>query len=166
MTSKTAAPRKKFGIIHPRDAQHMTGLEFLEAIRDGDLPSPPMAQALDFELTEVERGRAVFTGSPDARFYNPIGSVHGGYAATLLDSAMGVAIHSLLEAGQAYTTVEIKINFVRPITDATGQTRAEAKVISIGKRLATAEGRLTDSNGKLLAHGTATCMILQLDRKE
>jgi uncharacterized protein (TIGR00369 family) len=160
MTTHAAASRRKFGLIQPRDAQHMSGLEFLQAIQPDDLPSPPMAQALDFELVEVERGRAEFSGHPDARFYNPIGSVHGGYAATLLDSAMGVAVHSMLEASQGYTTVEIKINYVRPITETTGTVRAEANVVSFGKRLATAESKLTDVRGKLLAHGTTTCMVL------
>jgi uncharacterized protein (TIGR00369 family) len=140
----------------------ISGLAFLQGIIAGRYPPAPMATALDFALTEVEHGRAVFVGTPSRRFYNPIGTVHGGYAATLLDSCTGCAVHTTLAPGQGYTTLEIKVNLVRPITTATGPVRAEGRVIHAGARVATADGRLTDDRGKLLAHGMATCLIMPL----
>ena len=119
----------------------------------------PIAALLGFQPAEVESGRAVFVAIPDARHYNPIGSVHGGYAATLLDSCMACAVHSKLKAGQGYTTVELKVNFVTQISADTGEVRAEGKVIHFGKQIASAEGRLTDARGRLLAHATTTCLV-------
>jgi uncharacterized protein (TIGR00369 family) len=129
---------------------------------EGRLPPPPIAHHLGFALTEVEEGRALFTGTPDFRVYNPIGSVHGGYIATLLDSCMSCAVHTTVPAGFGYTTVEIKVNFVRAVTDKTGLVRAEGRVINTGKRIGTSEGRLIDAKGRLLAHGTATCLLFPL----
>jgi uncharacterized protein (TIGR00369 family) len=140
----------------------MSGLQFLRAIMENVLPAPPIQQALDFRIVKVERGHTVFAGTPKFEYYNPIGSVHGGYIAALLDSCMACAVHSTLEAGYGYATVEIKINYVRAVTSDTGEVRAEGKVINAGKRIATAEGRLVDSAGKLYAHGTTTCLILNL----
>lgn len=142
--------------------RRLSGLEFMQGFFDGTVPPPPFAAVLKFALTGVERGRVVFEGTPDLSFYNPIGMVHGGYAATLLDSCMGCAVHTTLPAGMGYTTLEFKINFVRAMTGATGRVRAEGKVIHPGNRAATAEGHIYDAAGKLLAHGTTTCLVFPL----
>jgi uncharacterized protein (TIGR00369 family) len=141
-------------------ARALRGLEFLEAIRDGELPPAPIQRLLDFALAEVDEGRVVFTAEPGEQHYNPIGVVHGGFAATLLDSAMGAAVHSTLLLGQGYTTLETKFNLDRPVTAETGQVRAEGTVINRGRQVATAEASLRDGAGKLLAHGTSTCLII------
>jgi uncharacterized protein (TIGR00369 family) len=154
--------RTHFGLVPADTAKAMSGLQLLTAIMDGTLPAPPIQQAMDFRAIQLSRGFTVFAGIPKFEYYNPIGSVHGGYAACLLDSCMACAVHSTLEPGFSYTTLEIKINYVRPITSETGEVRAEGKVINSGKRIATAEGRLCDSTGKLYAHGTTTCLILTL----
>lgn len=138
-----------------------SGLEFLQRIVAGELPRPPLAALMNFDLVELEEGRAVFAVEPAEYHYNPIGVVHGGLAATLLDSAMGCAVHSTLPAGAGYTTLEIKVNYVRAMTSETGRVRCEAKVIHVGGRTATAEGRLVDQAGKLYAHGSTTCLILR-----
>ena len=138
----------------------MAGIDFMRAIRDGRLPAPPIARLLGFELVEVEPGHAVFEVVPGERHYNPIGVVHGGLAMTLLDSAMGCAVHSQMPAGSAYTTLEAKTNLVRAITAETGKLRAIGKTVHVGKRMATAEGRLEDAAGKLYAHATTTCIVL------
>jgi uncharacterized protein (TIGR00369 family) len=138
----------------------MSGIEFLRAIRDGRLPAPPIAQLLGMRLAEVEPGHAVFECTPGEQHYNPIGVVHGGLAMTLLDSAMTCAVQSRAPAGTGFTTVEAKTNFVRPITSATGAVRAVGKLLHAGSRLATAEGRLVDAAGKLYAHATTTCIVL------
>jgi uncharacterized protein (TIGR00369 family) len=143
-----------------RNAPGKTGLELLREIADGRLPPPPISATMNFTGAEFDEGRAVFVGEPAEFLYNPIGSVHGGWAMTLLDSAMSVAIHTTLAAGERYTTVEIKVNFVRPITVETGRVRCEGLVIHRGGTIATAEGKLiAESTGKLLAHGTTTCLI-------
>jgi len=138
----------------------VSGIEFLRAIRDGRLPHPPICAVLDYRLTEVEPGHAVFEITAGERHYNPIGVVHGGIAMTLLDSAMGCAVQSQLPAGGGYTTLEAKTNLVRPITAETGRLRAIGKVVHAGKRVATAEGRLEDGAGRLYAHATTTCIVL------
>ena len=138
----------------------MAGIDFLRAIRDGRLPAPPIAQLMGFRLAEVEPGRAVFEVTPGEQHYNPIGVVHGGLAMTLLDSAMGVCIHTRLPPGTGYTTLEAKTNLVRTITSQTGKLRAIGKVVHLGSRVATAEGRLEDAAGKLYAHATTTCIVL------
>ncbi|MGB7540982.1 MAG: PaaI family thioesterase [Burkholderiales bacterium] len=142
-----------------RQAASMSGREYLAAIMDGKFPAPPIAKLVGFRLAQVGDGLAVFECTPGEQHYNPIGVVHGGLACTLLDSAMGCAVHTTLSAGTAYTTLEVKVNLVRAITTATGLLRAEGRVIHAGKRMATAEGRLIDSAGKLYAHGTTTCMV-------
>jgi uncharacterized protein (TIGR00369 family) len=142
-------------------ARSLPGVEFLRAIRDGRLPPAPMAQLLGFELVEVEPGHVVFEVLPGERHYNPIGVVHGGLAMTLLDSAMGCAVQTQVPAGAAYATLEAKTNLTRSITSATGKLRAIGKVIHLGSRVATAEGRLVDANGKLYAHATTTCIVLR-----
>lgn len=141
--------------------RRMSGLDLFRALIAGELSAPPIAQALGFRLAEADTGRVVFTGMPAEYHYNPIGVVHGGLAATLLDSAMGCAVHSTLPAGVGYTTLEIKVNYIRAITVQTGELRAEGTVIHAGSRTATAEGRLTGTDGKLYAHGTTTCLILR-----
>ena len=140
--------------------RRMTGLDFLRAIRDGDLPPPPIAVLLGFSLTEVEPGHAVFECTPGEQHYNPIGVVHGGLAMTLLDSAMGCCVQTRVPAGSGYTTLEAKTNLVRAITEKTGRLRAIGKVVHIGSRIATAEGRLEDASGKLYAHASTTCIVL------
>lgn len=139
----------------------LAGIDYVRAIFAGELPAPPIAELIGFRGVEAEPGRAVFEIVPGEQHYNPIGSVHGGVALTLLDSAMGCAIHTLLEAGVGYATLEVKANFVRPILAETGLVRCEGTVLHAGSRVATAEGRVTDEAGKLLAHGTTTCLIFR-----
>ena len=139
----------------------LSGFEYLRKIVAGELPRPPIAVLMNFNITELSEGRAVFTVEPAEYHYNPIGVVHGGLAATLLDSAMGCAVHSTLPAGVGYTTLEIKVNYIRPMTAETGRVRCEAKVIHVGGRTATAAGRIVDERGKLYAHGTTTCIIFR-----
>jgi uncharacterized protein (TIGR00369 family) len=140
----------------------LSGLDYLNAVFAGKLPLPPIAETLDFTGAEVGEGRAVFVAEPREFLYNPIGVVHGGFAMTILDSAMGCAVHSMLAAGEGYTSLETSVNFVRPITLKTGRMRCEGKVIHRGGRIATAEGRLIEeSTGKLLAHGTTTCLVFR-----
>jgi uncharacterized protein (TIGR00369 family) len=140
------------------------GLDILQGIVAGELPQPPMCEVLDFRLTEVSAGRTVFEGIPNSRFYNPLGTVHGGFAATLLDSALGCAIFSALQPGEGWTTLELKINYVRALTRDTGPVRAEGRVIHRGRTVATSEGDLRDRDGKLYAHATTTCMIFPPER--
>jgi uncharacterized protein (TIGR00369 family) len=142
-------------------ASEMSGLEFLRAIGEGRLPQPPMGQLMGFEGLEAEEGRVVFAVTPNESHYNPIGVVHGGLAMTLLDSAMGCAVQSTLPAGAGYTSLETKVNFARAITRDTGRILCEAKVLHAGRTIATAEGRVfAEDTGKLLAHGTSTCLII------
>lgn len=144
--------------IHP-DYRNATGLEQLQAmIAAGRRPG--IAESLDFTLAHIERGFAVFEGVPGQHAYNPIGMVHGGYAATLLDSACGCAGHSCLEAGQAYTTLEIKVAFHKALTDTVGKVRAEGRVLSIGKRVAFTEGKLVDEKGTVYATATSTLLVM------
>ena len=139
----------------------MSGIEYLRKIMTGELPPSGMVQLLGLKLVEVGEGRAVFTVQPDERHYNGLGIAHGGLAATLLDSALGCAINAMMPAGKIFTTLEMKINYVRPITGERGELRCEANMIHAGGRVATAEGRITDEDGKLYAHGTATCMLFR-----
>ena len=137
----------------------LSGIETIRAIFAGELPPPPIADLMGFRGVSAEPGRAVFEMEPGLQHYNPIGSVHGGVALTLLDSAMGCAVHTLLEPGVGYTTLEVKTNFVRAIKADTGLIRCEGIVIHKGSRIVTAEGRVTDADGRLLAHGTTTCLL-------
>src|SRR6266849_10313991 len=137
----------------------LSGLEFIKAIFDGKLPSPPITATMGFTGGSVGEGKVTFVGEAAEHLYNPIGVVHGGFAMTLLDSAMGCAVHSTLKAGERYTSVEVNANFIRPITIETGPVRCEGVVIHRGGTIATAEGKLiAESSGKLLAHGTTTCL--------
>ena len=138
----------------------MTGLEYIQKVFSRELPGATIAYTLDFYPVEVELGRAVFGGEPSEFVYNPIGSVHGGYAAAILDTVLGCSIQTMLKAGQGYTTVELKVNYVRAMTDKTGFVRAEGKIVHVGKSLATAEAKLFGrDDGKLYAHGSTTCFV-------
>lgn len=149
------------GLVDPATLAARSGRELLQAIVEGALPQAPVGQPLSFRLAEVGDGLAVFEGDPVPSLLNPLGAVHGGFALTLIDSACGAAVHSRLPAGTGYTTVETKANFVRAITPATGRVRAEGRVVSLGRRIATAEARVLDAQGRVLAHGTSTLMILE-----
>ena len=139
----------------------MSGLEFVQGLVDGTLPLNTMARTVDYDVTEAASGRVVITAQPSGIHLNPAGTVHGGFAATLLDSCMGLAIQTTLEKGIGQTTLEFKISLVRPITPETGMIKAEGLVLSRGRRVGTAEGRITDASGRLLAHGTTTCLIFE-----
>ena len=140
----------------------MTGADQLKALIHGTHPAPPFATTTDIWLVEVENGRVVFEGVPSPRFYNPLGTVHGGWISTLLDSAMGCAVHSVLKPGQTYTTVDMSISFVRAVLEKTGKLRCEGKIIHSGGRVATAEGRVFDQAGTLIAHGSETCLVMAI----
>ena len=150
---------REYGLIDPEIAKTMSGIEILRAIAAGKLPPPPMAGALDYTVRSIEDGRVVFAGVPKFEFYNPLGMVHGGYAATLLDSTMGCAIHTKLAAGQSYSTLEFKINFTRALTVNTGEVEAIGTVVHVGKKTGVAEGKLVDASGKIYATGSTTCII-------
>ncbi len=152
------------GYVRADQVPGRTGMEILQAILAGELPRPPMGDTLDFVPIHVEAGRAVFQGRPLLKHYNPLGTVHGGWLATLLDSAMGCAVHSTLPAGKAYTTLELKLNFVRALTDAVPLVRAEGTLIHAGRQVATAQGRLVGPDGTLYAHATTTCLIFDRSR--
>ncbi len=147
------------GIVPPDQVMARTGLEFLSDMVNGRLPQPPMCATLGFHLAEVSNGYARFDGLPEFRHYNPIGTVHGGFAATLLDSALGCAIFSTLARGEGWTTLELKLNLVRPISKDTGTVLAEGRIIHRGRTVATSEGTVKDRAGKLYAHATTTCMV-------
>jgi uncharacterized protein (TIGR00369 family) len=152
--------RSQVGIV-PRDvATSMSGLAFLAALRDGSLVRPPFSDTTDIRPVEIELGRIVFEGTPSERFYNPMGTVHGGWIATLLDTAMACAIQSMLPAGQSYTTLELKTNFIRPVFESTGVLRCEGVALSVGGRVGSSEGKVFDGNGNLVAHGLETCLIM------
>jgi uncharacterized protein (TIGR00369 family) len=142
-------------------AEGMSGLEFMKAVFGGTLPPPPIMGTMGVTGGEVEEGKAIFFGEAGEFLYNPIGVVHGGFAMTILDSAMGCAVHTTLAVGERYTSLETKVNFVRPITAETGPVRCEGMIVHRGARVATAEGKLTaEKTGKLLAHGTSTCLVI------
>jgi uncharacterized protein (TIGR00369 family) len=138
----------------------LSGKQTLDLVLNGHLPAPPFAPTMRIELAEVAEGRAVFTGQPDFSFLNPMGTVHGGWIATILDSAMGCAVHSTLQPGQIYTTTGMTINYVRPLFEDSGVVRCEATAVYSGARMATSEGRLVDGRGRLIAHGSESCMII------
>ncbi len=156
------ARSKAEGVLTLENLRENSGLELFRKMIAGELPRPPINDTLGFLLVEAEKGRVVFQGHPQHRHYNPIGSVHGGFHATLLDSCVACAIQTTLEAGQGYTTIELKINYIRALTDRVGPVRAEGKVIHAGKQIGTAEGRLYDADGKLYAHATTTCLIFNV----
>ena len=149
--------------LSPREIAHLSGLETLRGMIEGRLPAPPFAITTSIALTAADEGKVVFEGEPRAEFFNPLGSIHGGWTATIMDSVMACAVHSTLAPGEAYTTLEFKLHFCRPIMPATGRVRAEGLVLSRGRRAATSEGKLYDAAGKLLAHGTESCLIFPMN---
>jgi uncharacterized protein (TIGR00369 family) len=168
-SNERAARRRVTEWADPRIAiraiAEKSGRDFLAGIRDGDIPAPPVAPLTLLELIEVAEGAVTFRLTPHESLYNPQGSVHGGILATALDSCMTCAVHSLLPQGRGCTTLEIKVNYIRPATEATGPLRAEGKAIHGGRRTATAEGRLIDAGGRLYAHGTTTCLIFEIGKE-
>lgn len=163
MDYRAASAPGGVGVLPLAEIAGLTGLEQLERIVDGRFPAPPMAAHLDFQLVEVKTGSVRFQGTPHPEFYNPLGTIHGGWAATILDSALACSVHSTLQPGEAYTTLEIKVNLVRPIFDTTGLMSSDGTIIYRGRRTATAEARLTDQDGRLYAHGTTTCLIFPME---
>jgi uncharacterized protein (TIGR00369 family) len=149
---------------HAEARRHMSGLEFFQKMLRGEMPPPPMLDMFGIRLAEVESGRVVFTAICEERFYNGTGVAHGGFAATLLDTALGCAINSAMPAGRRFTTLELKVNLTRPITKGAGLLRCESQVVHVGGRTATSEGRIVDGAGKLYAHGTTTCIIVEAPR--
>jgi uncharacterized protein (TIGR00369 family) len=161
----TTNPKPEYGVTPTNVMASMAGLDFVRAIFDGKLPAPPIMQTVEPFDSTAEPGVVVFHSIPGFRHYNPIGSVHGGYAATLLDSAMGLAIHSTLPAGTGYTTLEFKVSFIRGMTTDTGVVRTEGRTLNVGRRAATAEARITDAKGRLLAHATTTCLVFEIPKE-
>jgi uncharacterized protein (TIGR00369 family) len=151
---------RRIGIASPQEMEGLTGLEMLEAMIAGRLPSAPIGATMGFRLVEVAPGRAVFEAEPGPHLLNPLGGVHGGVALTLIDSACGCAVHTELPAGIGYATVETKVNFTRPIGPEDGTIRCEGRVVTRGRQIATAEARLLSAEGRILAHGTSTLIIL------
>jgi uncharacterized protein (TIGR00369 family) len=152
----------KPGFASPDQLKVLSGKALLEGMMSGDLPHPYMNESLGFDLMEVGEGRAVFQGVPSMLYFNPMGTVHGGWFSTLLDSAMGCAVHSTLPAGRTYTTAELSINFVRPATHKSGPLRAVGNVIHAGRKMTTAEAKVLDESGRLYAHATTTCFVFDL----
>lgn len=152
------------GVLPLSSLKDCSGLEIFQRMLRGELPPAPIADTLDFALVEVDKGRVVFQGHPAKEHFNPVGTIHGGWQATLLDSCMACAVQTQLEAGQAFTTLEIKVNFLRALTDKAGPVRAEGRVIQVGRQIGIAEGRLYDAAGKLYSHGTTTCLIFDVEQ--
>ena len=164
MDDNPAAPRVEYGVTPAEVMASMAGVDFVRAIFDGTLPAPPIMQTIEPFDSTAEPGVVVMHSIPGFRHYNPIGSVHGGYAATLLDSVMGLAIHTMLPPGTGYTTLEFKISFIKGMTEHTGVVRSEGKTLSVGRRAATAEARIIDAKGRLLAHATTTCLVFEIPK--
>ena len=160
--SRMLAGGGKPGVANPAMAAGKTGLEVMQSMLAGSMPYPHIAETLDFALVEIEKGKATFQGTPQLKHFNPMGGVHGGWYATLLDSALGCAVHTMMPVGRAYTTAELGINIVRAATIKTGPLRAIGTVIHCGRQLATAEARIVGPDGKLYAHGTTTCLVFEM----
>ena len=152
---------KTYGTLAAERQREMSGMEFVQGLVEGTVPLNTIAQTLGYDVTEAQNGRVIVTAEPKDTHLNPWGTVHGGLAATMLDSCMGLAIQSTLERGVGSTTLELKVSFIRPITPQTGPIRAEGKVINRGRRVGVAEGQVTDGAGRLLVHGTTTCLIFE-----
>ena len=157
----TSSSGKRYGVVPPEQRRSMSGLEFVQGLVTGTLPLNSMAATLNYDIVEVSPGRVAIVAQPTTAHLNPAGTIHGGLSATLLDSCMGLAVHSTLEKGLGQTTLEFKISLVRPLTPETGTIRAEGTVVFRGRRVGTAEGRVTDSTGRIIAHGTTTCLIFE-----
>lgn len=151
---------QKFGTISNETLLSTSGLELAQKIVKGELPAPSMGKALNFRMAEADEGRVVFRGTPLDEHYNPAGTVHGGWAGAILDSSLACCVWTMVPIGQFYTTAEFKVNLIRPMTQDTGEVICEARVIHMGRRLATSEGTLKTLDGKLIAHGTETCAII------
>jgi uncharacterized protein (TIGR00369 family) len=149
-------------VLKPEDAKGLTGIALMQAMLDGKSPRPSISETLDFGLIKVEPGKAIFQGTPQIKHLNPMGGIHGGWYATLLDSAVGCAVHTLMPVGRGYTTAELSVNIVRPATVKTGPLRAIGTVLHCGRQLATAEGKIVGPDGKLYAHATTTCLVFEL----
>lgn len=160
--ARIRAGQQRPGFITPAQAAGKTGLEVLQAMLAGELPYPHIADTLDFGMVSVAPGSAVFQGTPQPKHLNPMGGVHGGWYATLLDSALGCAVHTMMPAGRGYTTAELSVNIVRGATPTTGPLRAIGTVVHCGRQLATAEARIVGPDGKLYAHGTTTCLVFEM----
>jgi uncharacterized protein (TIGR00369 family) len=154
----------EYGVTPTDIMASMAGIDFVRAMFAGKLPSPPIMENIGIFDSTAEPGLVVMKSIPGFRHYNPIGSVHGGYAATLLDSAMGLAVHSMLPAGSGYTTLEFKVSFIKGMTKDTGTVRTEGRILNVGRRAATAEARISDSGNRLLAHATTTCLIFEVPK--
>ncbi|HMI00615.1 MAG TPA: PaaI family thioesterase [Bradyrhizobium sp.] len=163
MHDKTAATIE-YGVTPTEVMASMPGIDFVRAIFGGKLPAPPIMQTIEPFDSTAEPGVVVMHSVPGFRHYNPIGSVHGGYAATLLDSAMGLAVHSMLPMGTGYTTLEFKVSFIKGMTKDSGPVRTEGRTLNVGRRAATAEARITDAKGRLLAHATTTCLVFEIPK--
>jgi uncharacterized protein (TIGR00369 family) len=161
----TSAPKVEYGVTPTQVMASMAGIDFIRAIFAGKLPTPPIMQTIEPSDFSAEPGVITFQSIPGFRHYNPIGSVHGSYAAALLDSAMGLAVHSMLPAGTGYITLEFKISFIRAMTEDTGPVRSEGRTLNVGRHAATAEGRITDAKGRLLAHATTTCLVFEIPKE-
>jgi uncharacterized protein (TIGR00369 family) len=161
----TTAPKIEYGVTPPEVMASMAGLDFVRAIFEGKLPAPPVMQTIEPFDSTAEPGVVVIHSTPGFRHYNPIGLVHGGYAATVLDSVMGLAVHTMLPAGTGYTTLEFKISFIKSMTRDTGPVRTEGRTLNVGRRAATAEARITDAKGRLLAHATTTCLVFEIPKE-
>jgi uncharacterized protein (TIGR00369 family) len=159
------APKTEYGVTPTAVMAAMPGIEFVRAMFAGKFPTPPIMQTIEPFDTSAEPGVVVMHSVPGFRHYNPIGSVHGGYAATLLDSAMGLAVHSMLPPGSGYTTLEFKVSFIKGMTKDTGAVRSEGRTLNVGRRTATAEARITDAKGRLLAHATTTCLVFEIPKE-
>jgi uncharacterized protein (TIGR00369 family) len=160
----TTTAKIEYGVTPTEILASMTGIDFIRAIFDGKLPAPPIMQTIEPFDSTAEPGIVVMHSTPGFRHYNPIGSVHGGYAATLLDSVMGLAVHTMLPPGTGYTTLEFKISFIKGMTEDTGTVRSEGRTLNVGRRTATAEARITDGKGRLLAHATTTCLVFEIPK--
>jgi uncharacterized protein (TIGR00369 family) len=155
-----------FGLTPPDVLASMSGIDFLRKMFAGEMPHATMMQQVGLTGGSAEPGFVVFRAIPGPQHYNPVGSVHGGFTATLLDSAMGCAVHSMLPAGTLYTSLEFKISLIRPVTKDLGEVRAEGRVLNVGRRVGTADGKLLDSKGRLLAHGTTTCLVFEAPKPD
>jgi len=153
-------PAQRFGLLSRDEAAALSGFDFMRGLQDGLYPAPPFSEVADVWPISVEVGKISFEGAPSARFYNPMGTVHGGWIALLLDTVMGCAVHSALKPGQAFTTIDMSTTFIRAITEKTGKIRGEGTLLHLGGRVASAEGKLFDAAGRLVAHGTETCAIM------
>jgi uncharacterized protein (TIGR00369 family) len=161
MSMTKISKERRYGIVGADERQALVGLEFVQGLVAGSLPLNTMARTLGYDIVEASIGRVVVTANPSGDHLNPAGTVHGGLAATLLDTCMGLAVHTTIERGFGSTTLEFKISLLRTITPETGPIRAEGIVLTSGRRVGTAEGRLTDADGRLFAHGTTTCLIFE-----